>query len=381
MIFEEDLTIWQVARRSVMPILWRYLLKTYFQVFFLCVIGFISVLLVTRVQEIARLAALTAQLDVICLFTLCQIPHILPIAIPISGMISAILLMQRLSNSQELTAFRSSGISVKMLSTPLLMAAFCLSIVTFVIAAELTPRYRLYSRDLIQNAITINPLFLMKKSKLLKLQHSYVDMKMTRIGKEAEDIIFAVKNPSNDRLSLMMAKRFVIEKNLMTGKNVTIISNIAAGAPGLYDQLIIENQETMSTSASALSALMQKKTHNLGFEYLPLKNILSTFSDKSVKSKTFKRALFEVCRRLFYSCITFTFTYVGISLGMQIGRGRKKRGLYVAVLLAAFTFICSIAAKSFHLSPYKMIFFYSIPIPILFIVSNWFKKRILRGIE
>lgn len=364
-----------------MPILWRYLLKNYFQVFFLCVIGFISILLVTRVQEIARLAALNSQVDIIILFTLCQIPYILPIAIPISGLISAILLVQRLSHTHELTAFRASGLSVKAISTPILMAAFLLSIANFVIAAELTPRCRLYSRDLIQNVTTINPLFLMKKSKLLKLQDSYVDMKMTQLGKEAKDIIFAVKNHSNDRLSLMTAKKFILEDNLMKGQNVAIISNIAQSTPGLYDHLIIENQETMSTSASALSALMQKTTQKLGFEHLPLKNVVSTFSDPNAKAKTMKRAQFELCRRLFFPIITFAFTLLGLSLGMQIGRGRKRKGIYMAILLSALTFICSIAAKSFHLSPYKVIFFYCAPIPILFGVSYYFQRRILGGIE
>lgn len=364
-----------------MPIIWRYLLKNYFQVFFLCVTGFISILLVTRVQEIARLTALTSKLAIILLFTLYQIPYILPIAIPISGLISAILLMQRLSYTHELTAFRSSGLSVKSISTPLLMAAFLLSVANFVIAAEITPRCRLYSRDLIQNVTIINPLFLMKKTKLLKLQDSYVDMKMTQLGKEAKDVIFAVKNHSNDRLSLMTAKKFVIQNNLMTGKNVTLISHIAQEDPSLYDHLVIENQETMSTSASALSALMQKTTQTLGFEHLTLKNILATFSDPTAKPKTLKRAQFELYRRLFFPIITFAFTLLGFSMGMQIGRGRKKKGIYLAILLSAFTFICSIAAKSYHLSPHKVIFFYFIPIPLLFFVSFYFQKRILGGVE
>jgi len=364
-----------------MAILWRYLLKNYFQVFFLCVIGFISILLITRVQEIARLVALTSQLDIICLFTLCQIPYILPIAIPISGLISAILLLQRLSYTQELTAFRSLGLSVKALSTPILMAAFLLSCINFVITAEVTPRCRLYSHNLIQNVTTINPLFLMKKSKLLKLQDSYVDMKMTQLGKEAKDIIFAVKNQSNERLSLIIAKKLVVENNLMTGNDVTLISNVAQTSQELYDHLIIENQVTMSTSASSLSSLMQRATHKLGFEHLPLTNILSTFSDPTAKPKTLKRAQFELCRRLFFPCITFAFTLLGLSLGMQIGRGRKKKGVYMAILLAVFTFMCSIAAKSYHLSPPKMLLFYSLPIPILFFFSYWFQKRLLGGLE
>jgi lipopolysaccharide export system permease protein len=363
-----------------MPLIWRLLLKNYFQVFFLCVIGFISVLLVTRVQEIARLVALNSEFGKVFLFTLFQIPYILPIAIPISGLISAILLFQRLSHTHELTAFRASGVSVKTLATPLLMAAFLLSVINFAIVAELTPRCRHLSHNLLQSAATINPLFLIKKSKMLKLQDSYVDMKMTHLGKEAKDIIFAVKNESNDRLSLMTAKKFVVDNNLMTGSIIAIISNVAED-PESFDNLIIENQEVMSTSATALSSLMKKTTHKLGMEHLPMTTLLHTFSDPKAKIKTVKRAKFEFCRRLFFPSITFAFTLLGFSLGMQIGRGRKKKGLYFAILLSAFTFICSIAAKSFQLSPHKVMFFYALPLPILFFASFWFQKKILGGVE
>ena len=363
-----------------MPLLWRLLLKNYFQVFFLCVLGFISVLLVTRVQEIARLAALNSEMGKIFLFTLFQIPYILPIAIPISGLISAILLLQRLSHTQELTAFRASGVSVKTMGTPLLLAAFVLSMVNFAIVAEVTPRCRHLSHDLIQSAATINPLFLMKKSKMLKLQDSYVDMKMTHLGKEAKDIIFAVKNDSNDRLSLMTAKKFVVEDNLMTGNHVAILSNVAEKEEG-FDSLIIENQEMMTTSATALSGLMKKTTQRLGMEHLPMTTLMKTFSDPDVKPKTVKRAQFEFCRRLFFPLITFAFTLLGFSLGMQIGRGKKKKGLYWAILLSAFSFICSIAAKSFQLFPHKVILFYALPFPILFFASYWFQRRILGGVE
>ena len=283
-----------------MPLLWRYLLKHYFQVFFLCLIGFISVLLVTRVQEIAKLAALNSQLDTIFLFILYQIPYILPIAIPISGLISAILLLQRFSQTHELTAFRSLGLSVKALSTPLLMGGLVLFLINLLFTAELTPRSRLHSRALIQNMKTINPLFLMQKSKMLKFQDSYVHMKMIHLGKEAQDVIFAVKNPSNKRLSLLTAKKFSVERMLMTGENVSIISNIAQTAPSQFDHLIIENQDVMSTSARALASLMQKTTQKIGLEHLSLKTLLSTFSDPKVDPKTVKEAQFEICKRLFF---------------------------------------------------------------------------------
>ncbi|MBF5059515.1 LptF/LptG family permease [Candidatus Neptunochlamydia vexilliferae] len=364
-----------------MPLLWRYLLKNYFQVFLLCVMGFIAVLLVTRVQEIARLVALNSEIGKIALFTLFQIPYILPIAIPISGLISAILLIRRLSYNHELTAFRAAGIPVKTLGTPLLMAAFLLSVVNFAIVSEVTPRCRHLSHHLIQSAATINPLFLMKKSKMLKLKDSYVDMKMTELGKEANNVIIAVKNESSGRLNLMLAKKLTVEDNLMSGEEVTLISHIPEERADLYDNLIIENQKEMSTSAMALSSLMKKKTYRLGVEHLPMKALLQTFSNQPVHPKIVKRARFELCRRIFFPAMTFAFTLLGFSVGLEIGRGKKKKGLYVALLFAALTFICSIAAKSFELETYKMMICYSLPFPILVFTSLWFQRRILGGIE
>src|SRR5579863_9043123 len=102
-----------------MPIVWRYLLRSYFQVLLLCVSAFIGVLIVLRFQEIARFATSGAAKLKILLFTLLQIPYILPIAIPVSCLIAAMLLFQRLSHTQELTALRTSGFGLKTISTPL----------------------------------------------------------------------------------------------------------------------------------------------------------------------------------------------------------------------------------------------------------------------
>lgn len=363
-----------------MPLFWRYLLRNYLQIFLLCLGGIIATLLITRAKEIVRLASLNAHFGKISLFTLLQIPYIVPIAMPISGLIAAILLFQRLSQTQELTTFRASGIGVHTLTAPLVMGAVFLSVLNFAIVAEITPRCRYYSHRLIRNITLINPLFLIKQSKLLKLQGSYIDMKTVRLGQEGQEILFAVKNGSDDRIGLMLAKKFTVDDHSMTGKNVTIISTIGKEGP-LYDNLIIENQETMSTSPAALATLMQKKMPRTGVESLPLKPLLQTFSDPAARERTVKRATFEVCRRVFFPTITFALTLLGFSLGMQIGRRQKKRGVYSAVLLSGLTFICSIAAKSFQLVPSKVIFFYSLPLPILLLTSYRFRKRLTEGVE
>ena len=75
-----------------MPIFWRYLLIHFLKVFCLCVVAFIAILLTMRLDEIASLMTLGAGVTELVWFTLQQIPYILPIAIPISALISSMLL-------------------------------------------------------------------------------------------------------------------------------------------------------------------------------------------------------------------------------------------------------------------------------------------------
>src|SRR5262249_35116763 len=103
-----------------MPILWRYLLGHYLKVLVLCVLAFVAILLATRLDEIAHFATLGPEGMVILSFPLHQIPYILPIAIPISCLISAMLLIQRLSHTHEMTAIRASGLSLRMILCPIL---------------------------------------------------------------------------------------------------------------------------------------------------------------------------------------------------------------------------------------------------------------------
>ncbi|MGE5195786.1 MAG: LptF/LptG family permease, partial [Anaerolineae bacterium] len=198
-----------------MPIVWRYLLSSYFRVLLLCVIGFISVLLVMRFEEIALFASSGAPLSIVILFTLYQIPHILPIAIPISCLIAAMLLFQKMSHTHELTALRAAGLSLKTVAAPLLFAAALLSLINLHIAADLTPRSRSLSKELIYKMTSVNPLLLLQKEKLVKLKDVYIDMKSLKSGKSAQDVVMIINNRSRKRLGVMTAKQLWLEEEML----------------------------------------------------------------------------------------------------------------------------------------------------------------------
>jgi lipopolysaccharide export system permease protein len=159
-----------------MPILWRYLLVHYFKVLFFCTIAFIIILFTMRLDEIAHFITLGASGLYLLLFTLYQIPYILPIAIPISSLISTILLIQRLSKDHELTALRASAIAIRSILAPILLAAAFLSVLNFYIVSEIATSSHLASGVLKTELRSINPLLILNNKHLMHSKGYHFDI-------------------------------------------------------------------------------------------------------------------------------------------------------------------------------------------------------------
>lgn len=365
-----------------MPLLWRYLLRSYFQVFFLCVLGFISILLVTRFQEIAKFASASASLGSVILFTLYQIPYILPLAVPISCLISAILLFQKLSHTHELTAFRACGLGLTPIAYPLILAGAILSFANFTVASELAPYCRGLSKKLVYELVASNPLVIMQKDTVLKIKSAYVDMKSYREGQQAKDVILLTKNSSNQRLGLMTAKELSLKDDMLHGKDVSIVSSVDPNKEGTYDHLIIENQRTMQTKASNLTQHMQTADWLKGSDYLPLRMLVAKhFIEKSTDKNLGKSVSIEICKRVTLGLAAFTFTMIGISYGMEIGRLRRKKGILWAFGLAAFFMISFVATKSLKDTPLAACLAYLVPHPIILLFCLKNLRAVARGVE
>lgn len=365
-----------------MPILWRYQLRNYFQVFLFCVIGFISILLVTRFQEIARFAASGTSYLTVFLFTSYQIPLILGYAIPISCLIAAMLLFQKLSHTHELTAFRACGIGLKTLTFPIFLAGCFLSLLNFTIASEIAPRCRNLTKEMIYEITSVNPLFLLQKETLVKLKSAYIGMKVLNTGKNANDVVFVINNHSNRRLGLMTAKELSLDKDLLMGNQVTFISSIDAKKPDGFDHLVIENQTSMSTKAMNLSQFMQTKDWYSNYDYLTWRMLMAKKTLEEKGGKFFKsRAQLEITRRLSIGFAAFTFTFIGIAFGMEIGRQRTKKGIIWAICLASLYMVSFIVAKSLRHFPIAATLIYFLPHPILILLSMRSLKRVSGGIE
>lgn len=340
-----------------MPILWRYLLFGYTRIFSLSVCSFVIILLVSRFKEIARFAALSANIPKTWLFVAYQIPLILPFALPISALIASLLLFQTLSKSHELTAMRASGVRLNTLLTPILLFSVFLSLCNFVVCGDLAPFCRRASKELIYNETSTNPLLLLQRQNLVKMKKSYIKMKVDDDGKSAKDLFLITHNQRNDRLSLLTARNLRISQAELIGTDVAAITHLQADKD--YDTLILENQSWMSTDASTLSSSLKKNRPRL--ETSSLEFPLLRLHPK-------KKALLEILRRISLSIAVFSFTILGCCYGIEQGRSLSKKNLLTAVGFALAFMMSYLLGKELK-SPLLTFAIFLIPHPILWIAS------------
>jgi lipopolysaccharide export system permease protein len=353
----------------MIPTLWRFCLESYFKIFSISVASFISVLIVSRFKEIARFGALSWSWLQTGLFTLYQIPLILPLAIPISALLASLLLFQRLKSTFELTALRSSGLSFKAILSPLLFAAALLSLLNFSFCAEISPYCRRETKRLLYKETSANPLLLLQRQSLVKIKHAYLNMDVREEGQEAGNLTLIAHNESNQRLSLLSAKKLCHNEGKLLGYDVSIISHLHSDKEDSFDPLIIENQASMTTSAPLLSAALKKHRPRLEVGALTLRMLRLRCLESGKQALS---ARVEILRRLSLTIAVFTFTLLGCAF-------HSKKELLYALLLALLLLVTYLLGKELKASPILSVVIFLAPHPILWLLSIYKLQRTAKG--
>ena len=364
-----------------MPIFWKYLSKAYIKVFLLSTFGFISVLLITRLKDIAKFAALTPNINKVIFYTIFQIPHILPIAIPVSCLISSFLLFKKYSKTSELTALRASGLSIKKIILPIIIISIFISFLNFFITSEITPYCRIHSKKIAHEEITPNPIILLEKQELLKIKNSYIDLKVSGDNHIAEDIVFITTNKSNGRLTLITSEKVELQSDTLLGNNISIITYFESEDDNNFDNLMVENEEKMTTQASNLSKYMKATSFSLNPIHLPTKMLLIKNKTENGNLKNTVSPIIEIIRRLALSFSAFSFTFIGICFGCDISRIQSKKKVILASLSSLLILLSFTIAKGFKYQPYLAGIFYILSQLLIVIFSTRALYKISRGIE
>lgn len=382
----------------MIPIIWRYLLFDYLKVALLSASAFIAILLTSRLEEIAHFTSLGPGFHLILLFILYQIPYILPIAIPISCLIAAMMLAQRLSSSHELTALRSACFSLKAILAPILVGATFISLFNFFVISELSTSAHLESNLLKNELRSINPLLLLHNKHLMRGKGIFFEtLGASKMGENAQDILIALPNNENDTINLLVAKNLQTENDGFKAEGLTIISSPGISSSGKSKNgsihLLVENVGSTQSSVEDFAHFIQKKVTHVSNDHLNMGLLLIRLHDYKVllkqvslpeEKKEIQKALTssysEILRRISAALSPLTFTLMGLSFGMNIGRKANPRRIFYAILLAAFYLIAFFAAKGLGANVFLTGILYLAPHAIIALLSLIFLRRISRGV-
>lgn len=376
-----------------MPIIWRYLLNDYLKVTLLSATAFIAILLTSRLEEIAHFTSLGPGFSLVLLFILYQIPYILPISLPVSCLIAAILLMQRLSSSHELTALRSASFSIRSILTPIMVAATFISLANFYVISELSTSAHLESNLLKNELRSINPLLLLHNKHLMRGKGIFFEtLGASKMGESAQDIVIAIPNNENSTVNLLVAKNLQTENDGFTAEGLTIISSPGSAKTGNI-HLLVENIGSTQSSVEDFAHFIQKKVTNVSNDHLNMGLLLirlqdyknrrlqiTTPEEKKEIQKALRQSYSEILRRISAALSPLTFTLLGLSFGISIGRKANAKRILFAILLAAFYLITFFAAKGLSTTLWVTALLYLMPHVIIAILSLHYLRRISKGI-
>lgn len=311
-----------------MLILWRYCLKHFFRNFLFFFVCLNVIAFLTKFSHIVDFIASGASYKQIAILFLGLVPCFFPFVLAICCLLSAFLTVSKFSQTSELIAMQSAGLSLRMVCFPILSAALLLSILNLFIISELTP----YSRYKINAALleesNINPLILIKKQKLPYLKDAYVQLDLCSNAKSGENLLVIKRDPRTKNLLIFQSQYAdLTDPRFLKLTNNALMTSFSGKD---HKKLLIDSSEKLSVPMADFASMVEKKT---------AVNNLDISSFYHLKNRGDPRSLFELMARTIKAFLPFILTLLGLSVGAFY----KKRRLSQIFFVTTCTLFCLVA--------------------------------------
>ena len=205
-VFSLPHSVVQTESLAFMRILDRYVLRSFFEPFLLCFLGFLGILIIFDLNDnLNDFIAGKSRISLIGVYYAHQIPHFILLCMPVGLLLALLYSLSRLSRSNEIISMLTAGRSVPRILIPLFI--FCAGIAGLCtwLNYELAPRADALRRE---------------------------DMGRIRFGEaEAEKLKFVTGHLSKDRMTNRLWFASVLRPNLDSLEGVHITQLDDAGQP------------------------------------------------------------------------------------------------------------------------------------------------------
>jgi lipopolysaccharide export system permease protein len=300
------------------------------------------------------------------------VPFVFVFALPMAMLTSTVLVFERFSGDQELTAARASGVSLISISTPILLLGLFLCGVSAAINMQIAPACR----------VAYNSLRADMRGALanFKLPEGYTDLpgdpyytiytRRNRNQNLQDVMVYSAENETNSRTIIAPSGHLLVD---VTNQQLILFLTNATMHISPGDTSWFGNEMILTITNLASSARPGIATTDMTFRQLqeelrkrsisppiPLSTVTNAANaDPAKKKKAMQKSLtdfaepirIQMHKQIAFSFACFGFTLIGIPLGIRVQRRETRIGVFIALGLMAVYYAIQIIGQSLASHP------------------------------
>ncbi len=277
-------------------------------------------------------------------------PNILRYVLPLSILISVVLLFSRMSADSEITALKSGGISLWQLMVPGLFLSLAFSLIGVWLALWICPDSNYRAEQLKWNVITSGPLSILESGRAVAISKT-TNVRVGRInGPLLEDI--HVYEQANGRLRDITAAYGSILQDVRQGKFGLILQDFTISEQSLDTSDTPPPKDDRTTGNATLlddafflagrtltiplphENLQDKKPLRRKLKMLNAKELFAEMVIAESEGRSISEHLVHFHSRLVLAFAPLSFFLLGLPFGIRNRRSETSVGLLICVILA-----------------------------------------------
>lgn len=306
----------------------------------LAVIGVLTFLLVAidlfKVIELLLYTDLSPWITI--KFVLLLIPFVLTLTIP-AGLLAAVLIVfGRLSSDRELLAIKAAGVGLAPIVAPVVVLAFCFSLVDLWLITLVNPECRKEYNGMKHEIVTSNPMALFNPEMVIDKIPGWRIFIAKKDGNVLYDVLLWKLDGDNHLSTSLRADRARVDLDQEHQQLVmTLFNERQETYPSNGDptQVVPGTRATQLPIAVSLNSFYEKVERKLAWMTLPeIEDVLFAMqngTDPSQEEAT--PYLTEFQARISFSLACFTFVIVGIPLAIQTQRRETSVGVALTIVI------------------------------------------------
>jgi lipopolysaccharide export system permease protein len=343
----------------------QYLVKDFLTVFAVAMLLITFAFTIGAIYKAIDIMARGIAIDVVGRFFLYNIPYSLAYSIPISALFSTLLIFGRLSADSEISAMKSSGLSMWQIASPIVLISLVLVGICLYNNCVVYPSTTYANRRLIKGLGVEDPIKLLEEGRFIREFPGY----MIYVGKKSKNrvrdlVVYEVDRDSGEVTGSIRAGSGIMTADREQGVLKIDLFDVRieipdADAPGDTGRVRYVNARNypirLDFNELMGSSKVSKKRKNMTLSELAyrirnveLENPLLQPEDRRIEHA---RNLVEANQRLALAMSPFMFVLIAIPLGITSHRKESSIGMVMSLGIMFVYYIFMILSDTLDKSP------------------------------